>query len=153
RAGGPSPTGPAPGAPGGGRVSRGDAVQASALIARVGSITLDNPVMTASGTAGHGTELGEYGSLHHLGAVVVKSLSLDPWPGNPAPRVHEVGSGMLNSVGLQGPGLAAWVSSDLPQLRQAGARTVVSIWGRTVSDYGRAAEAVAAAAATDAGAC
>ena len=74
-------------------------------------------------------------------------------PGNPAPRVHEVGAGMLNSVGLQGPGLAAWVSSDLPSLRNAGARTVVSIWGRTVSDYGRAVETVAAAAATDAGAC
>jgi dihydroorotate dehydrogenase (NAD+) catalytic subunit len=119
----------------------------------VGGVTLDNPVMTASGTSGHGTELGEYGVLDELGAVVVKSLSVAPWPGNPAPRVHEVGAGMLNSVGLQGPGVAAWVASDLPALGETGARVVVSIWGRTVEEYGRAAEMVAAAAATDAGAC
>ena len=62
------------------------------------------------------------GTLATLGAVVVKSLSVEPWPGNPAPRVHEVGAGMLNSVGLQGPGLAAWMADDLPALRDAGAR-------------------------------
>jgi dihydroorotate dehydrogenase (NAD+) catalytic subunit len=60
---------------------------------------------------------------------------------------------MLNSVGLQGPGLAAWTADDLPALAAAGARVVVSIWGRTVADYGRAAELVGAAAATDVGAC
>jgi dihydroorotate dehydrogenase (NAD+) catalytic subunit len=107
--------------------------------------------MTASGTSGHGTELAEYGALGDLGAVVVKSLSVEPWPGNPAPRVHEVGAGMLNSVGLQGPGLAAWVRDDLPALAATGARVVVSIWGRSVSDYARAAEIVAAAAASGAG--
>jgi dihydroorotate dehydrogenase (NAD+) catalytic subunit len=123
------------------------------LATRVGAVALDNPVMTASGTSGHGTELSEYGVLADLGAVVVKSLSVEPWPGNPAPRVHEVGAGMLNSVGLQGPGLAAWVASDLPALEASGARVVVSIWGRSVSDYERAAELVAAAASTAAGAC
>ena len=60
-----------------------------------------NPVMTASGTAGHGVELAEYGDLSALGALVVKSLAAQPWAGNPSPRVHEVGAGMLNSVGLQ----------------------------------------------------
>ncbi|HWD56125.1 MAG TPA: dihydroorotate dehydrogenase [Acidimicrobiales bacterium] len=123
------------------------------LAARVGALALPNPIMTASGTSGHGTELAEYGDLSGLGAVVVKSLAVDPWPGNPAPRVHEVGAGMLNSVGLQGPGLAAWAAGDLPALAASGARVVVSIWGRTVADYGRAAELVAAAAATGAGAC
>ena len=112
----------------------------------VGTVRLANPVMTASGTSGHGTELAEYGALGELGAVVVKSLAVEPWPGNPAPRVHEVGAGMLNSVGLQGPGLPAWLAEDLPALRDAGARVVVSIWGQTVGDYGRAAELVAAAA-------
>jgi dihydroorotate dehydrogenase (NAD+) catalytic subunit len=126
---------------------------AGTLATRVGAVSLPNPVMTASGTSGHGTELAEYGALGGLGAVVVKSLSLEPWPGNPAPRVHEVTGGMLNSVGLQGPGVGSWVAADLPALRDAGARVVVSIWGRTVEDYGRAAAAVAAAAATDAGAC
>lgn len=126
---------------------------AELLGTRVGPVELDNPVMTASGTSGHGAELGEYGSLGELGAVVVKSLAVEPWPGNPAPRVHEVGAGMLNSVGLAGPGLAAWMADDLPALAAAGARVVVSIWGRTVADYGRAAALVASAAARDAGGC
>jgi dihydroorotate dehydrogenase (NAD+) catalytic subunit len=91
--------------------------------------------------------------LHALGAVVVKSLSADPWPGNPAPRVHEVGAGMLNSVGLQGPGVAAWATAELPALHASGARVVVSIWGRTVDDYARAADLVAEVAATPLGAC
>jgi dihydroorotate dehydrogenase (NAD+) catalytic subunit len=134
-AGGSAATGPADG-------------PASALATRVGTVTLPNPIMTASGTSGHGTELADYGDLAALGAVVVKSLSIDPWQGNPAPRVHEVGAGMLNSVGLQGPGLAAWFADDLPALAAAGARVVVSIWGRTVADYGRAAELVAAASAS-----
>ncbi len=129
---------------------------AASLATRVGGVELHNPIMTASGTSGHGAELAEYGALDGLGAVVVKSLSTGPWPGNPAPRVHEVGAGMLNSVGLQGPGLTAWLADDLPALHATGARVVVSIWGRTVSDYARAAELVAAAASVtdvDAGAC
>jgi dihydroorotate dehydrogenase (NAD+) catalytic subunit len=120
----------------------------SALATQVGEVVLANPVMTASGTSGHGTELSAYGALADLGAVVVKSLSVDPWPGNPAPRVHEVGAGMLNSVGLQGPGLAAWGAHDLPALADAGARVVLSIWGRSVSDFGRAAELAAKLATT-----
>jgi dihydroorotate dehydrogenase (NAD+) catalytic subunit len=109
----------------------------------VGSLTLPNPVMTASGTAGHADELEAYGPLAALGAVVVKSLSVDPWPGNPAPRVHQAGTGMLNSVGLQGPGIGAWVRDDLPRLAATGARTVVSIWGQRVHDFGEAAELLA----------
>jgi dihydroorotate dehydrogenase (NAD+) catalytic subunit len=127
--------------------------RAATLATSVGSLRLANPVLTASGTSGHGTELAEYGALRDLGAVVVKSLSAAPWPGNPAPRVHEVGAGMLNSVGLQGPGLAAWVHDDLPALAATGARVVVSIWGRSGSDYARAAEIVAAAASSGAGLC
>ncbi len=109
------------------------------LTTQVGSVRLPNPIMTASGTSGHGIELADYGDLSSLGAVVVKSLSVRPWPGNAAPRVHEVGVGMLNSVGLQGPGLAAWLAQDLPALTAAGARVVVSIWGQSVDDYAAAA--------------
>ena len=109
----------------------------------VGSLVLPNPVMTASGTAGHADELEPYGPLAALGAVVVKSLSVGPWPGNPAPRVHQAGAGMVNSVGLQGPGIEAWVRDDLPRLTAAGARTVVSIWGQRVDDYATAAALLA----------
>lgn len=106
---------------------------------RVGSVDLPNPVLTASGTAGHGAELAAYFPLGDLGAVVVKSLHADPWPGNPAPRVHQTPAGMINSVGLQGPGVEAWVQDELPDLIKAGARVVVSVWGHTVDDYRRAA--------------
>jgi len=116
---------------------------AADLATSVGSLALPNPVMTASGTAGHGAELEAYGRLSALGAVVVKSLSAEPWSGNPPPRVHEVAAGMLNSVGLQGPGIEAWLADDLPALRAAGARVVVSIWGRRVEDFAKAATLVA----------
>jgi len=118
------------------------------LRTRVGGVALPNPVMTASGTAGHGTELAPYLDLGALGAVVVKSLAAFPWAGNPAPRLHPTAAGMLNSVGLQGPGLAAWRAHELPALEATGARVVVSIWGRTVDEY-----AAAAALLADAPAC
>ncbi len=112
------------------------------LTTSVGSVELPNPVMTASGTAGHGSELGAYVALDSLGAVVVKSLSVMPWDGNPPPRVLEIPGGMMNSVGLQGPGVAAWIDDELPELRASGARIVASIWGRTVEEYRLAAEAL-----------
>jgi len=109
----------------------------------VGSVRLPNPVMTASGTAGHGAELSAYGDLGALGAVVVKSLHADPWPGNAPLRVHETAAGMINSVGLQGPGVEAWLAHDLPALVATGARVVASVWGRSVDEYRRAAELLA----------
>jgi dihydroorotate dehydrogenase (NAD+) catalytic subunit len=126
-------------------VSRRRAAAPVDLSTRVGTVELPSPVMTASGTAGHGAELGAYLDLASIGAVVVKSLSADPWPGNPAPRVHEVAAGMINSVGLQGPGVAGWLEEELPDLLATGARLVVSIWGTSVEGYRRAAELVAAA--------
>ncbi len=115
------------------------------LTATVGSLQLPNPVMTASGTSGHADELAAYFPLSELGAVVVKSLSPEPWPGNPAPRVHATSAGMLNSVGLQGPGVKAWLDEDLPRLTAVGARVVASIWGQRVDDFARAAAMVAGA--------
>ena len=111
----------------------------------IGSVRLPNPVMTASGTAGHGAELARYVDLASLGAVVVKSLSAEPWAGNPAPRVTEVDAGMLNSVGLQNPGVDAWLAEELPPLLATGARVVASVWGFTVEAYEKAATALAAA--------
>src|SRR5436305_2785414 len=116
------------------------------LSTQVGSVTLPNPVMTASGTVGHGTEIGEYVDLAALGAVVMKSLSAEPWVGNPPPRLHETAAGMLNSVGLQNPGVEAWIEHDLPALEQRGARVVASIWGFTVEAYAKAAAMLAAVA-------
>ncbi len=115
------------------------------LATMVGSVRLANPVMTASGTSGHGAELAPYFDLGSLGAVVVKSLADRPWPGNPAPRVHPSPAGMLNSVGLQGPGVAAWLDDDLPLLLATGARVIVSIWGARVEELARAAQLLAGA--------
>lgn len=110
---------------------------------RVGSVPLANAVMTASGTSGHGTELGAFMDLSSLGAVVVKSMMTEPWPGNPAPRLHPVTAGMFNSVGLQGEGIGHWVAHELPELVAAGATVVASIWGRHVEDYAAGAEMLA----------
>jgi len=113
----------------------------------IGSVRLPAPVMTASGTAGHGAELAPYMDLSALGAVVVKSLAAFEWAGNPAPRVHPAGVGMINAVGLQGPGVVRWMAEELPALLATGARVVASIWGRSVADYELAAEQLAAAPA------
>ncbi len=114
------------------------------MTCHIGGVQLPNPMMTASGTAGHGDELEPYLPLSSLGAVVVKSISPEPWPGNPAPRVHETPSGMLNSVGLQGPGVEIWAREDLPRLAAAGARVVASIWGQRVADFAEAADRLSA---------
>jgi dihydroorotate dehydrogenase (NAD+) catalytic subunit len=132
-----------------GRRRRADSARgvAADLAVAVGSVALPNPVMTASGTAGHGAELAPYVDLGALGAVVVKSLHAGPWPGNPPLRVHETAAGMINSVGLQGPGVAAWLADDLPPLLATGARVVASIWGRSVDEFRRAADLLADAPA------
>jgi dihydroorotate dehydrogenase (NAD+) catalytic subunit len=113
--------------------------------ARVGSVSLASAVLTASGTAGLGDELAGYGDLAGLGAVVVKSLAAFAWPGNPAPRLATWDEHMVNSVGLSGPGVAAWREDGLARLRARGASVVASIWGRRVEEYARAAEALAGA--------
>lgn len=110
---------------------------------QVGSVQLDAPIMTASGTAGYGTELGSYLDLSELGAVVTKSLAVYEWSGNPAPRVHPTPQGMLNAIGLQGPGISYWLDKVLPDLVKSGATIVASIWGRSVDDYRQAADLLA----------
>jgi dihydroorotate dehydrogenase (NAD+) catalytic subunit len=117
------------------------------LTTRVGGLVLPNPVMTASGTAGHGAEFQSFFDLADLGAHVVKSLAAYPWDGNPPPRLHPAGAGMVNAVGLQGPGVTEWLHHDLPLLQATGVRVVASIWGRSVDDYRRAAQLLAPAAA------
>lgn len=113
----------------------------------VGSVRLANPVMTASGTAGLGTELASYLDLSSLGAVVVKSLAPFEWPGNPAPRLAPVPGGMVNAVGLQGPGVESWLRGGMIELIEAGATVVASLWGRTIEEYRLGAEMLADAPA------
>lgn len=115
------------------------------LATAVGSVSLRAPVLTASGTAGHGAEFARYLRPAELGAVVVKSMRATPFEGNPAPRLHPTPAGMINSVGLQGPAVSHWLEHELPDLRAAGATVVASIWGSTVEEYRQAAEALSAA--------
>lgn len=115
---------------------------------QVGSLELSHPVMTASGTAGYGTEFAPYLDLASLGALVTKSIAAFEWAGNPPPRVHSTPLGMINAVGLQGPGVASWMEHQLPQLVATGATVVCSIWGRSVEEYRAAADLLAAAPPT-----
>lgn len=96
---------------------------------------LPNPVLTASGCAGSGKELSQFFPLTELGAIVTKSIMIKPRSGRATPRMAETPSGMLNSIGLQGPGVDLFLENDIPWLASQGARTIVSIAGETVEDY------------------
>lgn len=104
---------------------------------RVGSMTLVNPVMTASGTFASGREYSDFLNLERLGAVVTKAVSLQPWEGNASPRIAETASGMLNSIGLQNPGVEAFCAKDLPWLaaNAPGVPVVVNVSGHTLAEY------------------
>lgn len=112
---------------------------------RLGPITLANPIVAASGTYGHGDEVARLGDPARLGAVTVKSLSAEPWDGNPPPRVYEATAGMINSVGLSNPGVQRWRDEELPALLARGAKVIASIWGRSVEEYAMAASDIAQA--------
>jgi len=94
------------------------------------------PLFTASGCASSGKELSQFFPLREIGAVVTKSIMLKPRAGRPTPRMAETPSGMLNSIGLQGPGIDAFLADDVPWLASQGARIVVSIAGETAEEYG-----------------
>jgi dihydroorotate dehydrogenase (NAD+) catalytic subunit len=108
---------------------------------------LPNPVLTASGCAAAGRELQPFAPVSALGAVVTKSVTLRPRAGRPTPRMAETASGMLNSIGLQNPGVDAFLAHDLPWLADHGARAVVSIAGGSIADYATLAARVADAPA------
>ncbi|MFA9445633.1 dihydroorotate dehydrogenase [Egicoccus sp. AB-alg6-2] len=98
-------------------------------------IALDNPITTASGCFASGAEIDRFYDVAELGAIVVKSITLEPREGLPTPRMAETPSGMLNAIGLQNPGIDAWLDRDLPWLQGRGAKVIASIAGRTVDDY------------------
>src|SRR5947209_5576621 len=102
---------------------------------RIGSVSVPGPVLTASGCSAFGRELEPFVDLTTLGAVVTKSVQLRPRSGRPTPRMAETPSGMLNSIGLQGPGIDGLLADDLPWLAERGARAFVSIAGGRVDDF------------------
>ena len=107
---------------------------------RLGAVELANPIVAASGTFGHGDEVARRCDPSRLGAVTAKSQAPFPWPGNPPPRLAPLDTGLVNSVGLQGPGVDHWVTHDLPALRSHGATVIASLWGHTVEDFAAGAE-------------
>jgi dihydroorotate dehydrogenase (NAD+) catalytic subunit len=110
------------------------------MTTRLGDLVLPNPVLTASGCAAAGRELGQFFDVSELGGVVTKSIMLEPRTGRATPRMAETPSGMLNSIGLQGPGVDAFLQHDLPWLQERGARAVVSIAGGSVEEYAELAK-------------
>ena len=101
----------------------------------IAGVEFKNPVTTASGTFGSGTEYSEFVDLSLLGAVTTKGVANVPWPGNPTPRIAETYGGMINAIGLQNPGIDVFVSRDIPFLKQYDTKIIVNVCGKTTEDY------------------
>jgi dihydroorotate dehydrogenase (NAD+) catalytic subunit len=109
------------------------------LSIQIGKLKLQNPVTVASGTFGYGVEYAQLLDLNLLGAVVVKGIRLGPVRGNPTPRTVEVASGLINAIGLQGPGVDGFIKKYWPFLRELKVPTIINIWGTTVDEYAEVA--------------
>jgi dihydroorotate dehydrogenase (NAD+) catalytic subunit len=109
------------------------------LSVKIGTLTLQNPVTVASGTFGYGVEYSQLINLNQLGAVVVKGIRLGPVRGNPTPRTVEVTSGLINAIGLQGPGMDGFIRKYWPFLKALKVPTIINIWGTTVEEYAEVA--------------
>lgn len=112
------------------------------LAVNLGGLTMKNPVTTASGTFAAGMEYSDFVDVSALGAVTTKGVSLNGWEGNASPRIAEVPSGMLNSIGLQNPGVAHLKSEELPWLREQGATTIMNVSGHSFDEYVQVIEAL-----------
>ncbi len=107
----------------------------SSLNVNVGNVNLKSPIILASGTCNFGRELSEYYDLNILGGISSKGLTIKPRAGNPGVRVAECDSGMLNSVGLQNPGVRYFIENDLDFMKQSGAAVIVNVAGHSFEDY------------------
>lgn len=105
------------------------------LSTKIGSLELKNPVMTASGTFGYGTEYADFMDISRLGAIIVKGTTLNPRQGNPYPRMAETPSGMLNAVGLQNKGVDYFVDHIYPEVQKIGTAIIVNVSGSCIDDY------------------
>lgn len=112
------------------------------LAVNLGGLTMKNPVTTASGTFAAGMEYSDFVDVSALGAVTTKGVSLNGWEGNASPRIAEVPSGMLNSIGLQNPGVAHLKNEELPWLREQGSTTIVNVSGHSFDEYVQVIEAL-----------
>ena len=117
---------------------------------RIGALELRNPVMTASGTFASGKEYADFVDLSRLGAVVTKGVSMKPWAGNASPRIAETASGMLNSIGLQNPGIEAFCAKDLPWLATQDVPVIVNVSGHSLAEYVAVAQRLDAESTVDA---
>ena len=115
------------------------------LTVTLAGMTLKNPVVVASGTFGFGHEYGEFYDLSELGGICVKGLTPRRREGNPAPRIAETPMGILNSVGLQNPGVDEFIRAELPYLKQFDTRIIANISGNTPEEYGGMCEKLSAA--------
>jgi len=109
------------------------------LSVQIGKLKLQNPVTVASGTFGYGVEYAQLLDLNQLGAVVVKGIRLGAVRGNPTPRTVEVASGLINAIGLQGPGVDGFIKKYWPFLKALKVPTIINIWGTTVDEYAEVA--------------
>jgi dihydroorotate dehydrogenase (NAD+) catalytic subunit len=109
------------------------------LSVKIGKLTMQNPVTVASGTFGYGVEYSRLIDLNQLGAVTVKGIRLEPVRGNPTPRTVEVASGLINAIGLQGPGVNGFIKKYWPFLKTLKVPAIINIWGTTVEEYAEVA--------------
>lgn len=112
------------------------------LNTKIGSLELKNPVMTASGTFGYGTEYADFMDINRLGAIIVKGTTLNPRQGNPYPRMAETPSGMLNAVGLQNKGVDYFVDHIYPEVRKFQTNVIVNVSGSCIEDYAQCASII-----------
>src|SRR6266700_5317792 len=120
------------------------------LTVRIGTLSLKNPVIAASGCFGYGVEYADVVDLSSLGAIVVKGLFLNEREGHPAPRIVETPAGMLNAIGLQGIGVRRFVDEKLPELRARKATVIVNVCGTTVDEYAEVSRILSDAEGVDA---
>jgi len=115
------------------------AATAPDLAVNLAGIRMKNPVLVASGTFGYGPEYADVVDLNKLGGIMVKGVRAVPWDGNAAPRMVEVPGGLVNAIGLQGPGVDGFVSEYMPFLRRHDTAVIVNIWGDTIDEYAEVA--------------
>lgn len=116
----------------------------------LGGLIMKNPVTTASGTFASGREYAQFFDVSRLGAITTKGVSLDGWQGNDTPRIAETPSGMLNSIGLQNPGVEVFTQKDLPWLREQDTNVIVNVSGHSIAEYRAVVEALEAHKGIDA---
>lgn len=105
------------------------------LSVKIGSLILQNPIITASGTFGYNTEYENYMDLNKIGALVTKGITLNPKPGNPQPRIKEVPNGLINSIGLENIGIHAFIQEKLPVLNEKNIPFIVNVAGESLEEY------------------